>query len=134
LVTWPFMLVTIIAIKLEDGLRAPLVYSQERVGYGSRAFRVHKFRSMSVDAEKDGRAQWAQKNDSRASRLGQFMRNPGIDELPQLFGVLQGEMSLVRPRPERPQLVEVLAQQIPYFRERLRVKAGITGWAQLCYP
>src|SRR5690606_790777 len=133
-VTWPLMLVAAIAIKLEEGIRAPLIYSQERVGYGGRIFRVHKFRSMRVDAEKDGKARWAQKNDSRVTRVGAFIRNTRIDELPQIFNVLKGEMSFVGPRPERPQFVDELAAQIPYFRERHRVKPGITGWAQISYP
>ena len=134
LVTWPFMLLAVIAIKFEEGLSAPLIYSQERVGYGGKSFFVHKFRSMRIDAEKDGKARWAQKNDSRITRVGGFIRNTRIDELPQIFNVLKGEMSFVGPRPERPQFVDELAAQIPYFRERHRVKPGITGWAQISYP
>ncbi|HEY3699666.1 MAG TPA: TIGR03013 family XrtA/PEP-CTERM system glycosyltransferase [Spongiibacteraceae bacterium] len=134
ILTWPFMLLAVVAIKLEEGINAPLIYSQERVGYGGRIFHVHKFRSMRVDAEKDGKARWAQKNDSRITRVGAFIRNTRIDELPQIFNVLKGEMSFVGPRPERPQFVEELAAQIPYFRERHRVKPGITGWAQISYP
>lgn len=134
LITWPFMLLAAVAIKLEEGLRAPLIYSQERVGYGGQLFRVHKFRSMRIDAEKDGKARWAQKNDSRITRVGNFIRNTRIDELPQIFNVFKGDMSFVGPRPERPQFVDELAQQIPYFHERHRVKPGITGWAQISYP
>lgn len=134
LVAWPFMLLTALAIKLEDGFRAPVFYSQERVGLNGKCFMVHKFRSMRIDAEAAGQAVWAQKNDSRITRVGNVIRNTRIDELPQILNVLKGEMSFVGPRPERPQFVDQLAEKIPYFRERHRVRPGITGWAQLCYP
>ncbi len=91
-----------IAVKLEDGLRAPLFYGQPRVGYGGAVFRVLKFRSMRTDAEKDGKARWATANDDRVTRVGKFIRKTRIDEIPQLFNVLAGQMSFVGPRPERP--------------------------------
>ena len=130
----PFTLLTILAIKLEDGFRAPILYGQPRVGYGGRVFRVLKFRSMRVDAEKDGKARWAQANDDRVTRVGRFIRKTRIDELPQLLNVLGGHMSFVGPRPERPEFVKQLSETIPYYDERHAVKPGITGWAQLCYP
>jgi sugar transferase (PEP-CTERM system associated) len=130
----PVMALTVLAIKLEEGLRAPVLYGQPRVGYAGRVFRVMKFRSMRVDAEKDGRARWATSNDDRVTRVGRFIRKVRIDELPQLFNVLGGKMSFVGPRPERPEFVQQLAESIPYYDVRHSVKPGITGWAQLCYP
>ena len=130
----PCMLLTAIAIKLEDGWRAPLFYQQERVGFAGRVFKLLKFRSMRVDAEAPGQAQWAKQNDSRVTRVGAVIRKLRIDELPQILNVLKGEMGLVGPRPERPQFVRQLTEKIPYYVERLSVKPGITGWAQLCYP
>jgi sugar transferase (PEP-CTERM system associated) len=132
--TCPIMLVTALAITLEDGWRSPLFYQQERVGFGGRVFRLLKFRSMRVDAEAAGQALWAEKNDSRVTRVGAVIRKLRIDELPQILNVLKGEMGLVGPRPERPQFVKQLTEKIPYYIERLSVKPGITGWAQLCYP
>jgi sugar transferase (PEP-CTERM system associated) len=134
LVAAPFMLLTMLAIKFEDGLSAPILYGQPRVGYGGKVFRVLKFRSMRVDAEKDGKARWAQANDDRITRIGKFIRKTRIDELPQLLNVLRGHMSFVGPRPERPEFVKQLSETIPYYEERHAVKPGITGWAQLCYP
>jgi lipopolysaccharide/colanic/teichoic acid biosynthesis glycosyltransferase len=132
--TWPLMLITALAIWFEDGLKKPIFFSQERVGLGGKAFRVLKFRSMSVDAEGDGKARWATVNDSRITRVGAFIRRTRIDELPQIFNVLSGEMAFIGPRPERPEFVQQLTTQIPYFNSRHAVKPGITGWAQLCYP
>ncbi|SJM92470.1 Undecaprenyl-phosphate galactosephosphotransferase [Crenothrix polyspora] len=133
LVSWPIILLTALAIYLESGFKEPIFYRQLRVGENSLPFYVLKFRSMKVDAEKNG-VQWAQKKDNRVTKVGAFIRKCRIDELPQIYNVFKGEMSFVGPRPERPEFVESFEQKIPYYQERHRVKPGITGWAQLCYP
>jgi sugar transferase (PEP-CTERM system associated) len=133
LVSWPVMLLIALAIKIEDGISAPVIYRQYRVGQNSKNFNVLKFRSMRVDAEKDGEAVWASENDSRVTRVGNFLRNVRLDELPQIFNVLGGQMSVVGPRPERPEFVSELQENIPYYAERHVVKPGVTGWAQLNY-
>ncbi|MEI6147009.1 MAG: TIGR03013 family PEP-CTERM/XrtA system glycosyltransferase [Methylococcales bacterium] len=132
-VAWPIMCLTALAISLESGFKGPILYRQVRVGEKNRHFKVLKFRSMKTDAEKNG-AQWAQKNDDRITCVGRFIRASRIDELPQILNVLKGDMSFVGPRPERPEFVEGFNERIPYYQERHRVKPGITGWAQLCYP
>ncbi len=127
-----FVLVTLASL-IESRGRHPVLYHQVRVGKGGRHFRVHKFRSMRPDAESDGVARWATANDSRITRLGAFLRKTRLDEIPQLFNVLRGDMSLVGPRPERPEFVLELERSIPYYRERHRMQPGLTGWAQLRY-
>ncbi len=127
----PVMVITAIAIKLDS--RGPVIYRQERVGLRGRTFMCLKFRSMTTDAERDGIARWATKNDARVTRVGAFIRKCRIDELPQLFSVLRGEMSLVGPRPERPSFVKQLQEEIRFYDIRHSVKPGVTGWAQVRY-
>ena len=126
----PLLLLTSAVILLGSG--RPILYSQLRVGLNGKTFRIYKFRSMRNDAEKDG-AVWASKNDSRVTRVGAFLRNTRIDELPQLYNVLKGEMSFVGPRPERPEFVDELRKQIQFYDARHRTKPGLMGWAQLKY-
>lgn len=133
LLVWPIMLLAAVAIKLEDGVRAPVFYRQIRVGHRGSNFSIMKFRSMVVDAESESGAVWAQKSDTRITRVGQFLRSSRIDELPQIYNVLLGQMSIVGPRPERPEFVQDLEKNIPYYSERHTVKPGVTGWAQLNY-
>ena len=124
----PIVLLFAALIKLETP--GPAFFFQERVGLHGRNFQVIKLRSMGVNAEKNG-AQWATKNDPRVTKVGAFIRKTRIDELPQLLNVLKGEMSLIGPRPERPVFTEKFSKEIPGFKDRLQVKPGITGWAQV---
>ncbi len=129
--TSPLLLLTALLIKLESN--GPVFYKQIRVGRGGQHFSIYKFRSMTVDAEKSG-VQWAAGNDARVTRVGRFIRKTRIDEIPQTFNILKGEMSFVGPRPERPEFTHMLAAEIPHYNDRHLVKPGLTGWAQIRYP
>ena len=135
LITWPIIAITAVLIYLDDGRRtgASVLYKQERVGLHDKPFHILKFRSMRPDAEKHG-AQWADKNDNRVTKIGAFIRKYRIDELPQLINVVKGDMSFIGPRPERPEFVEKLIKEVPYYEQRHNVKPGLAGWAQLNYP
>jgi sugar transferase (PEP-CTERM system associated) len=130
-VTLPLMLLTALLVMLEDG--RPVLYRQERVGENGRPFVLSKFRSMRKDAEKGGTPVWARDGDDRVTHVGRFIRKTRLDELPQLWNVISGDMSFVGPRPERPFFVEQLAQDIPFYQQRHAVKPGLTGWAQVKY-
>ncbi|MFN0243174.1 MAG: TIGR03013 family XrtA/PEP-CTERM system glycosyltransferase [Planctomycetota bacterium] len=130
-ITWPLMIVTAIAVRV--GSPGPILFSQERVGRDGQSFTLFKFRSMYTDAETRTGPVWAQADDPRITKAGKFIRRTRLDELPQLFNVLAGHMSLVGPRPERPHFVDELAKKIPYYRQRHIVKPGLTGWAQINY-
>jgi exopolysaccharide biosynthesis polyprenyl glycosylphosphotransferase len=135
----PFALVTIVlypfvalAIKLSS--RGPVFYSQVRVGKMGKPFRIWKFRTMRQDAEADGKPLWAAEKDPRVTKVGRFLRKTRVDELPQIWNVLKGEMSLIGPRPERPEFVEELTRQMPYYTLRHLTRPGLTGWAQVKFP
>jgi sugar transferase (PEP-CTERM system associated) len=132
LLTLPFFPLIALAIKLDS--RGPVLFRQLRVGSREKQFLLYKFRSMRQDAEAGSGAVWAEKNDPRVTRLGSFLRNSRVDEIPQLINVLKGEMSFVGPRPERPEFVEKLKEIIPYYLKRHSMKPGLTGWAQVRYP
>ena len=131
LLSLPIVIVTAILIKLES--RGPVFYKQERVGKNGRTFVLAKFRSMRVDAEQDGPV-WASKGDSRTTRVGRVIRKIRVDEIPQFWNILKGEMSFVGPRPERPHFVAQLAEEIPFYEQRHLIAPGLTGWAQIKYP
>lgn len=131
---WPLMLLVAVAVWLESGGREGVLYRQKRVGEGDSVFTLYKFRSMRTDAESDGVARWAREGDDRITRVGRVIRKLRLDELPQLYNVLRGNMSIVGPRPERPEIVERLKTLIPYYGLRHSVAPGLTGWAQLRYP
>ena len=129
LIASPFMLLTALAVKIYDG--GPVFYKQVRCTVGGRQFNILKFRSMRVDAEKDGVARLASKNDSRITPVGKLIRKIRLDELPQLFNIIRGDMSFIGPRPERPQIIAEYMEIMPEFAFRMKVKAGLAGYAQI---
>jgi exopolysaccharide biosynthesis polyprenyl glycosylphosphotransferase len=129
LVTLPILAVAAVAIKLGD--RGPVLYRQRRLGEGGAPFEILKLRTMSVDAEQDGQPRWAQAGDTRVTTVGRLLRRSHVDELPQLWNILRGDMTMVGPRPERPELVSLLERQYPHYSRRHLVKPGLAGWAQV---
>ena len=125
----PLFLVIAVRIKLEDG--GPVIYSQTRLGKNEKPFKMYKFRTMYVQTEEEEKKGWTQKNDPRVTRVGAILRKTSLDEFPQLFNVLKGDMSLVGPRPERPQYVEKFREEIPRYMIKHQVRPGMTGWAQV---
>ena len=129
IILFPIILITGIIVKIED--KGPIFYKQERLGKNEKRFYIYKIRSMRIDAEKNGKAQWAEKNDPRITKVGRFIRKTRIDELPQLINILKGDMTIVGPRPERPELTYEFEKQTEGFINRLKVKPGLTGLAQV---
>jgi exopolysaccharide biosynthesis polyprenyl glycosylphosphotransferase len=127
----PFAGVIALALKLQDG--GPVFYAQTRMGFRGRPFRIFKFRSMTTEAEKNG-PQWASKGDVRVTPIGRILRRTRLDELPQFWNILRGEMSFIGPRPERVEFSRDIEREVPFFRLRTLVKPGLTGWAQVNYP
>lgn len=132
LVLLPVAIVVAALVKISS--KGPVLFQQERVGLRGRVFHLHKFRTMRVDAEADGQPKWAEENDPRITRIGALLRKTRLDEIPQIWNVVRGDMSFVGPRPERPYFVDLLSRQLPYYSERHWVRPGITGWAQINYP
>jgi exopolysaccharide biosynthesis polyprenyl glycosylphosphotransferase len=129
IISSPILIIVSVAIKIDS--EGPVLFKQERLGQNGKPFKVLKFRSMIKDAEKYTGPVWSQKDDPRVTRMGKFVRKARIDEIPQMINVLKGEMSLVGPRPEREFFVEKLSKEIPYYKRRLKVRPGVTGWAQI---
>jgi len=130
----PFLLITALLIYIENGFKGPIFYRQFRTGLNDKPFELLKFRSMVINAEANGEAKWAAQNDQRITWIGKLIRKVRIDELPQILNIFKGDMSLVGPRPERPEFVKELQKKIPFYEVRHRVKPGLAGWAQLKYP